>query len=634
MEYLGKAGTSLTNDYGLCNIGQWHSHHKIQLFVPSVGDENTVWNNMPNLGLDRYIVFIANITHEVTINCFLFQIKNGRKLPVMPGKFELLKGNSPFRLDEKLLQITYEGLETSNDIAVFEEEMKHLRDMPENHNFETYNKNETRNDTGNRKQKVNLSANQENNEKIYNPHINTHSTQLNKRKLLEVPERNSYNTDIPPDTFRKSENSNSLDKASKENLKSYHPPKESKKKNEQKAEKITYTEGPETEHLSTSNPPGQVSQKQLVDTKLTHSANEQQRRRNYSLAQTTQRQNKYEATVTGSNQTQQYRNTEERRYIQQEKRDVNFRVNIQSSSSSSFAKESKDEPSGSYKYPNEKEKQDEQIIEVKTSKDSGSCIHPCGTLREHMKTFGNEKRYTTKNPSSEDTQQKAFLIVTYKGTESQQYNVITKQPQTSGYRHRNNLKRKSEEYDNVCNDYEPPKCKTSKLNNDDNELSEHGNLEKIRRKRHEDRQTRQYNDDENTTINFLCGMMSQLTIHDKREIIQQKPSDVKCSENSKNRSSFEYKKNLGSYESAADGQATSEIINYTKETINEIKNSQSNGNHRSQRKSTDVAKSDVNETKNAEAKPARHRTVHESVDKTKKIHYGQEMNVTAAKNSK
>ena len=214
MEYLRKAGTSLTNDRGLSNIGQWHSHHKIQLFVPSVGDENTVWNNMPDLGLERYIVFIANITQKVTINCFLFQIKNGRKLPVMPGKFKLLKGNSPFRLDEKLLQITYEGLETSNDIAVFEEEMKHLRDMPENHNLEIYNKKKTGDYTENRAQQFNASVNRQNYEKNSTQEFETanakgqnkgkssvkhvatvfHKPQAGKQKASLVSENNNEHT--------------------------------------------------------------------------------------------------------------------------------------------------------------------------------------------------------------------------------------------------------------------------------------------------------------------------------------------------------------------------------------------------------------------------------------------------------
>ena len=50
VSYLKNSGSYLTEKHGLCNIGQWHSHHKIPLFEPSVGDNNTVWSNMPKLG--------------------------------------------------------------------------------------------------------------------------------------------------------------------------------------------------------------------------------------------------------------------------------------------------------------------------------------------------------------------------------------------------------------------------------------------------------------------------------------------------------------------------------------------------------------------------------------------------------
>ena len=51
ISYLQDAGSYFTKQHGLCNIGQWHSHHKIPLFEPSAGDHNTVWNNMPTLGI-------------------------------------------------------------------------------------------------------------------------------------------------------------------------------------------------------------------------------------------------------------------------------------------------------------------------------------------------------------------------------------------------------------------------------------------------------------------------------------------------------------------------------------------------------------------------------------------------------
>ena len=49
--YLANAGSYLTKQHGLCKIGQWHSHHTIPLYKPSAGDNNTVWRNMPTLGI-------------------------------------------------------------------------------------------------------------------------------------------------------------------------------------------------------------------------------------------------------------------------------------------------------------------------------------------------------------------------------------------------------------------------------------------------------------------------------------------------------------------------------------------------------------------------------------------------------
>ena len=111
VEYLQQAGSYLTDKHGLCNIGQWHSHHRLSLSKPSHGDENTVWGNMPVLGLNRYIVFIANITKKVTVNCFLFHYQ-GRKRSLTKGQFKNLDGNSPLRLNEMVLQNTSDGLES------------------------------------------------------------------------------------------------------------------------------------------------------------------------------------------------------------------------------------------------------------------------------------------------------------------------------------------------------------------------------------------------------------------------------------------------------------------------------------------------------------------------------------------
>ena len=150
MDYLREAGTYLTEKHGLCNIGQWHSHHRINLFEPSAGDEDTVWSNMPKLGLDRYIVFIANITgmDNVKIQCFLFQT-NTSTHRVKQGKFEDLHGNSPLRLNETILQHIHRGAESFNHITIFSEAKKHKRGKGVSKNRDVNTDNGMRTDFGN-----------------------------------------------------------------------------------------------------------------------------------------------------------------------------------------------------------------------------------------------------------------------------------------------------------------------------------------------------------------------------------------------------------------------------------------------------------------------------------------------------
>ncbi len=118
IEYLREAGNYLTQQHGLCNIGQWHSHHRLSLTRPSGGDENTVWGNMPNLGLNRYIVFIATIngydkSTKVSINPYLFEInQRGARLPVASGILKVLKGQeSPFRCNKVIADSVKNGRE-------------------------------------------------------------------------------------------------------------------------------------------------------------------------------------------------------------------------------------------------------------------------------------------------------------------------------------------------------------------------------------------------------------------------------------------------------------------------------------------------------------------------------------------
>lgn len=61
VEYLQQVGSLITSKEGLCNVGEWHSHHQIGMPEPSAADLRTVFGNMPHLGLERFVLFIATI---------------------------------------------------------------------------------------------------------------------------------------------------------------------------------------------------------------------------------------------------------------------------------------------------------------------------------------------------------------------------------------------------------------------------------------------------------------------------------------------------------------------------------------------------------------------------------------------
>ena len=116
LDYLATVGDFLTRKHGLCNIGQWHSHHRLNLPRPSIGDENTVWTNMPILGIDRFVVLIATIKDSnVNINCFLFEVGNESKeqFPVLEGEICVIEHetDSPIRMCSSRASVLERGME-------------------------------------------------------------------------------------------------------------------------------------------------------------------------------------------------------------------------------------------------------------------------------------------------------------------------------------------------------------------------------------------------------------------------------------------------------------------------------------------------------------------------------------------
>ena len=129
IEYLHKVGSLITTKEGLCNVGEWHSHHQIAMPHPSDGDRRTVFSNMPHLGLERFVLFIATIesksysgkkrSHQIKLDDiklrpFLF-LDSTQKM--VEGEIELIPDSNPHRLNEKIKTEIEGGAEIPHDGA-------------------------------------------------------------------------------------------------------------------------------------------------------------------------------------------------------------------------------------------------------------------------------------------------------------------------------------------------------------------------------------------------------------------------------------------------------------------------------------------------------------------------------------
>ena len=140
-EYLGAKGRQIVQEYGLCHIGEWHSHHTLGLAKPSAGDESTVWRHMPNNGFKRFIVCIANIdrgesrgSHRyrasipreacVGLGCFLFEVKDTvtwDQYDMLQGSFKVIDGQSSYRKARALqrtIRIGAESVHSPHEVNV------------------------------------------------------------------------------------------------------------------------------------------------------------------------------------------------------------------------------------------------------------------------------------------------------------------------------------------------------------------------------------------------------------------------------------------------------------------------------------------------------------------------------------
>jgi hypothetical protein len=553
-------------------VGQWHSHHKINLFKPSVGDENTVWSNMPNLGLDRYIVFIANIPNEVTINSFLFQIKEGRELPVKHGKFKVLHGNSPMRLNEKVLQNVHSGAEPGsfNQISRFEKEMKYIRNNDAMENLDISNKNEyeTSSYTGNRVQHV-TSVSVER-EKTKDRYIQEHTTgipkQLDKDNHIPTPDRpsprqpgftgyGSHDTKQRINTTASSSgstiqanqrdpqqnNQSNRGRVSEESTSAARNGRKlnntrhssSQPQDNRTTTPITSDRGGKNENFQTTIKDTQKQQEHQGTTPKTN----KQALENSNFPRASQGMQKQwkdkERTPTTSDRDAKYYNyptTPEDRKGQREH-----------------------QCSRSYEYqttPKDKQKQWHLKETTPKSSESGKLASTSQKEREqHMDRVGNKDRYPTTRRTTEGAQQLQSPSVKFQGTGSRAMNVIVNQPEGfSGLRRSpGGPKRKSGDYDNVKCDIELPQRKSSRPNSvnipppqykpeviHERSSTPSGTFIPPEEVSHKFRQTEEINDSKTTgsswtrLCNSMCCGISKLTINESEhsEVEETRPNKV------------------------------------------------------------------------------------------------------------
>lgn len=102
LQYLQTIGNILTQEYGLQHIGEWHSHHRLQLDHPSGYDAQTMHYSIDVLHLGQFLLCIGTINGQsANINAFNFYEND--KL-YYPAKWHIKAIPSPYRsiIDEQL----------------------------------------------------------------------------------------------------------------------------------------------------------------------------------------------------------------------------------------------------------------------------------------------------------------------------------------------------------------------------------------------------------------------------------------------------------------------------------------------------------------------------------------------------
>ncbi len=109
LEYMERVGRFVNDNYMLCHIGEWRSHHNLSLSKPSAGDESTIRRNFPQ-GMSKFLVIIANIRNGDTIKLSPYFFTDGGKRYEIAERV-VLDSDSPFSTDADIVAQINEGAE-------------------------------------------------------------------------------------------------------------------------------------------------------------------------------------------------------------------------------------------------------------------------------------------------------------------------------------------------------------------------------------------------------------------------------------------------------------------------------------------------------------------------------------------
>ena len=117
--YLQRNGELLTQNYMLCHIGEWHSHHQLRLCQPSQGDSSTVIRNYPGRDACGFLLIIANILslarRQVTLSPYLYTANSRSSYDLKGTIVPLRRYGNAFKKEQVIQRSLEKGMETERD---------------------------------------------------------------------------------------------------------------------------------------------------------------------------------------------------------------------------------------------------------------------------------------------------------------------------------------------------------------------------------------------------------------------------------------------------------------------------------------------------------------------------------------